>query len=152
MKLRPILLVDDSPEDREMALRAFRIANVTNPIYCCEDGDDALDFLKRRGPYADRDRAPRPGLIILDLNMPGTDGREVLACVKRDERLRAIPIVVLSTSTNEQDVDRCYEAGANSYIRKSIDFNCFTESVRRIKNFWVDTVVLPAGERRENAR
>ena len=103
---QPILLVEDSPEDFETTRRAFRKAGLKNPILHCPDGDTALDFLFRRGAHAD---APRPGLVLLDLNLPGTDGREVLQEMKRDEELRCIPVIVLTTSSDERDVQMALE-------------------------------------------
>src|SRR4029077_4333848 len=94
---QPILLVEDSPEDYEVTVRAFKKANLSNPVFRCQDGEEALDFLYQRGAYADPARAPRPGIILLDLTLPGTDGRQVLAQVKGDPRLRPIPVVVLTT-------------------------------------------------------
>src|SRR3712207_4925518 len=103
-----ILLVEDSPEDYEVTVRAFRKANLANPVQRCCDGEEALDYLYRRGRYADAARAPRPGLVLLDLNLPGTDGRQVLAQVKADPQLRSIPVVVLTTSADERDIEGCY--------------------------------------------
>ncbi|HEV7519056.1 MAG TPA: response regulator, partial [Thermoanaerobaculia bacterium] len=115
---QPILLVEDSPEDYEATERAFRKSGLKNPIHRCTDGDEALDYLFRRGAYADPARSPRPGIVLLDLNLPGTDGREVLETVKADDSLKQIPVIVLTTSADERDVQACYLAGANSYIQK----------------------------------
>jgi len=109
---QPILLVEDSPEDFEATQRAFRKSGLKNPLVRCEDGDQALDYLYRRGEYADPARSPRPGVVLLDLNLPGTDGRQVLSEIKGDERLRDIPVVVLTTSADERDITACYRAGA----------------------------------------
>ena len=122
---QPILLVEDSAEDVEATLRALRRAGLANPIHHCADGDEALDYLRHSGRYADGRDAPVPGVILLDLNLPGTDGREVLEAVKRDSGLKAIPVIVLTTSSDERDVQRCYEAGANSYVKKPVDFDGF---------------------------
>jgi len=135
-----ILLVEDSPEDYEVTVRAFRKASLANPLYRCQDGDDALDFLYRRGPYTE---APRPGLILLDLNLPGTDGRQVLTQVKADAQLRTIPVVVLTTSADERDIEGCYRAGANSYIQKPVGLEAFLESIRILKDYWFEAVLLP---------
>jgi CheY-like chemotaxis protein len=139
----PILLVEDSPEDFEATVRALRKAGVANPVYRCEDGDEALDYLHRRGRYADPATAPRPGIILLDLNLPGTDGREVLEEIKADASLQLIPVVVLTTSTDERDVERCYRAGANSYIKKPVDLDGFLQAIRRLTEFWFEVVILP---------
>jgi CheY-like chemotaxis protein len=141
----PILLVEDSPEDYETTRRAFRRAQFENPLYRCASGDEALDFLHRRGPYAAPAAAPRPGIILLDLNLPGTDGRAVLAEIKADERLREIPVVVLTTSADERDVQACYRAGAASYIQKPVDAAAFMRAIERLNHYWFEVVILPAG-------
>jgi CheY-like chemotaxis protein len=142
----PILLVEDSPEDYEATVRAFKKVGLVNPIFRCEDGDDALDYLYQRGRYADAATAPRPGIILLDLNLPGTDGREVLAAIKGEASLRSIPVVVLTTSTDERDVERCYAAGANSYMTKPVDLDGFMGAIRRLKEFWFEVVIVPKAE------
>jgi len=142
----PILLVEDSPEDTEAILRAFQRIGLDHPVVHCGSGDDALDFLHLRGKYADPARAPRPCLILLDLNLPGTDGRDVLADVKHDEQLKTIPVVVLTTSTDERDVESCRQMGANSYINKPVDFSEFLGSVQHIKDFWFGTALLTQGD------
>lgn len=143
---QPILIVEDSPEDYEATLRAFKKSGLANPVFRCEDGDEALDYLFRRGKYQDREKSPRPGIILLDLNMPGTDGREVLREIKKEETLKKIPVIVLTTSTNERDIEGCYEAGASSYLSKPVDLNGFMESIQRLTNYWFEIVILPKGE------
>ena len=140
---QPILIVEDSPEDYEATERALRRAGLKNQLYRCEDGDEALDFLHRQGAYADPERAPRPGLVLLDLNMPGTNGREVLHEVKADPDLKKIPIVVMTTSEDERDIDACYDDGANSYIVKPVEMNRFVEAIRRFTDYWFEIVILP---------
>jgi CheY-like chemotaxis protein len=137
------LLVEDSPEDFEATVRALRKANLANPIVRCADGDDALDYLNRRGEYVELEKSPRPTVILLDLNMPGTDGREVLAEIKRSDRLRDIPVIVLTTSSDERDVESCYRAGANSYICKPVDMDGFFGALKRLKEYWFEIVILP---------
>lgn len=144
---QPILLVEDTPEDAEATLRAFKKAGMANPIFHCTDGDDALDYLRKQGKYADPASAPRPGMILLDLNMPGTDGREVLAAIKADEGLRQIPVIVLTTSSDERDIQVCYRDGANSYIQKPVDMKGFLESIQRLVDYWYHIVLLPKGAR-----
>ena len=139
----PMLLVEDSPEDREATIRAFKKAGMANPIQCCVNGDDALDYLFQRGRYANAVQAPRPNLILLDLNLPGTDGREVLAEVKKSEKLRSIPVIVLTTSTDARDIEGCYQMGANSYVKKPVDLEGFMLSIQRLKDFWFEVVILP---------
>ena len=142
---QPILLVEDSPEDFEATVRAFNRSGLRNPIIRCEDGDSALDYLHRRGRYAGPEPAPRPGVILLDLNLPGTDGREVLQEIKGDEELRQIPVIVLTTSTDDRDVTACYRAGANSYIQKPVDMDGFIRAIERLNGYWFEVVVLPKG-------
>ncbi len=140
---QPILLVEDSPEDFEATERAFRKSGLKNPIHRCSDGDQALDYLYRRGAYQDPARSPRPGIILLDLNLPGTDGREVLEAVKKDDALRLIPVIVLTTSADERDVEACYLAGANSYIQKPVDLDGFMKAIEHLNGFWFEVVILP---------
>ncbi len=142
---QPILLVEDSPEDFETTQRAFRRSGLRNPIIRCADGDEALDFLYRRGGYADPDKAPRPGVILLDLNLPGTDGREVLSEIKADPVLKQIPVIVLTTSSDERDVNACYRAGASSYIQKPVDLEGFMKAIERLNDYWFEVVILPRG-------
>ena len=142
---QPILLVEDSPEDFEATVRAFNRSGLRNPIVRCEDGDTALDYLHRRGRYAPPEQAPRPGVILLDLNLPGTDGREVLQEIKGTEELRQIPVIVLTTSTDDRDVTACYRAGANSYIQKPVDMDGFIRAIERLNGYWFEVVVLPKG-------
>jgi CheY-like chemotaxis protein len=143
---RPLLLVEDSPEDFEATTRALKKAGLTRPIVRCHDGDECLDYLHRRGRYSDVETAPRPILIMLDLNLPGTDGREVLTEIKTDCVLRSIPVIVLTTSTDERDIERCYQAGANGYITKPVDLAGFMRAIQRFKDFWFETVIIPGGE------
>ena len=140
---QPILLVEDSPEDFEATVRAFKKSGLRNPIVRCEDGDSALDYLFRRGQWADPESSPRPGVILLDLNLPGTDGREVLQEIKKHDQLRHIPIIVLTTSNDERDVDACYQAGANSYVQKPVDMDGFIRAIERLNGYWFEVVVLP---------
>jgi CheY-like chemotaxis protein len=142
---QPILLVEDSPEDFEATLRAFKRSGLKNPIFRCEDGDDALDFLYHRGRYTDLEQAPRPGVILLDLNLPGTDGREVLTEIKKDDSLKHIPVIVLTTSNDNRDVESCYQSGANSYIQKPVDMEGFIRAIERLNGYWFEVVVLPQG-------
>jgi two-component system response regulator len=140
-----ILLVEDSPEDFEATVRALRKAGLANPIVRCEDGDEALDYLHRRGRYTEAN-ASRPGIVLLDLNLPGTDGRDVLAEIKGDASLRSIPVVILTTSTDERDVERCYASGANSYVKKPVDLDGFMRAIQRLKEFWFEIVIVPRTE------
>ncbi|MEK7787532.1 MAG: response regulator [Chloroflexota bacterium] len=140
--IRPIvmLMVEDSPADVMLTKEALDQAKVLNHLHLVEDGVAAMAFLRREGPYA---HAPRPDLILLDLNLPKKDGREVLAEIKADEDLKVIPIVVLTTSRDEADVLRAYGLHANCYITKPVDFANFAEIVRSIREFWFTVVTLP---------
>ena len=109
----------------------------------CETGDDALDFLHRRGRYADPSVSPRPAIILLDLNLPGTDGRDVLVEIKSARPLAPIPVVVLTTSADSRDVEACYAAGANSYVQKPVDLDGFMDAIRLLSEYWFDVVILP---------
>lgn len=142
----PILLVEDSPEDFETTVRAFRKTNIANPIFRCVDGEDALDYLYQRGAYSSPAHAPRPAIILLDLNLPGTDGREVLAEIKQVEHLKEIPVVVLTTSADEVDIENCYRAGANSFVQKPVDLAGFITAIQRLKDYWFEIVLLPKTE------
>jgi two-component system, response regulator len=140
---QPILVVEDSPEDFETTLRAFQRAGMRNPLLHCATGDEALDFLHRRGRYEDPRRAPRPGIILLDLNLPGTDGRDVLREIKQAAPLCNIPVIVLTTSADKRDIDACYRAGANSYIQKPVDLDGFMRAVQQLHDYWFEVVILP---------
>jgi CheY-like chemotaxis protein len=141
-EVRPIeiLLVEDSPSDAEFTVEALKEAKVRNHLSVVEDGVQALDFLRRQNGYA---QAPRPDLIMLDLNLPRKDGREVLAELKADNNLQTIPVVVLTTSRAEQDVLRAYQLHANCYITKPVDFQQFLNVVQSIESFWLFVVTLP---------
>ena len=135
-----ILLVEDNPADVRLTQEALRESKVANNLHTVSDGVQALQFLRREGEHAE---APRPDLILLDLNLPRLSGREVLEQVKEDPDLRRIPVVVLTTSEAEQDIVRSYELHANAYVRKPVDFEQFTEVVRLIEDFWFTVVKLP---------
>jgi CheY-like chemotaxis protein len=135
-----ILLVEDNPGDVELTREAIENSKLLNKMWVVEDGEAALAFLRREGSYVD---TPRPDLILLDLNLPKMDGRELLAEIKADENLRRIPVVVLTTSRAEKDVLKSYNLHANCYITKPIGFNEFAKVVKAIKDFWLNIVVLP---------
>ena len=139
----PLLLVEDSPEDYETTRRAFRKAGFRHEVLHCATGDDALDFLHRRGRYADPLTSPRPAVILLDLNLPGTDGRDVLIEIKAAHTLASIPVVVLTTSADARDVEACYRAGANSYVQKPVDLEGFMRTIRAVHDYWFGAVILP---------
>lgn len=141
-----ILVVEDSDDDYFATARAFKKAGLANPVRRCTNGDQALDYLLRRGDYADAQQSPRPGMVLLDLNLPGTDGREVLRALKREPHLAAIPVIVLTTSNAPQDIERCYACGANSYMQKPVDLHGFVLAMTRLKEYWFEVAVLPRGE------
>lgn len=136
-----ILLIEDSPGDVRLTREALREANVRNHLSIATDGVEALAILRREGAYA---AAPRPDIILLDLNLPRKDGRQVLTEIKADERLRRIPIVVLTTSLDEEDVRRAYDLGANCYIAKPVDLDQFLVVIQAIESFWLTIVTLPS--------
>jgi len=135
-----ILLVEDNPGDVELTREALATAKISNRLHVVEDGADATDFLFRRGKFAD---APEPDIILLDLNLPTKDGRQVLSEIKADPNLAKIPIVVLTTSQADEDILRAYQLHANCYITKPIDFNQFLRIVAAIEEFWLSVVKLP---------
>ncbi|MCB9989691.1 MAG: response regulator [Rhodospirillales bacterium] len=136
-----ILIVEDSPVDFEIAMRSLRKADVDVTVERCEDGDEAIAFLTSDNPII-KERG-FPELILLDLNLPGTDGRAVLEHVKNAESLKSIPVIILSTSNNERDITACYRNGANSYVKKPIAPDDYTAMAQSLKSFWFDWVMLP---------
>lgn len=137
-----ILLVEDNPGDVRLTLEIFKEGKLANRIITVEDGVEAMAYLRREGKYAN---ALRPGLILLDLNLPRMDGRAVLDEIKRDESLKTIPVIILTTSRAEEDVFRSYNLHANCYITKPVDLIQFTKVVRSIEDFWLTVVKLPLG-------
>lgn len=138
-----ILQIEDSDEQYEAMRRAFRDVGLDNPVRRFADGDEALDYLFRRGPYAESATSPRPVLILLDLDLPGTDGREILAQIKADADLAPIPVVILSISDNPHDVRICYRHCAAGYVVIRPGFAGFLETARAIKGYWFEAVVIP---------
>jgi len=139
-KVIDILLVEDNPGDVRLAQEALKESKVRNKLFIVEDGVEAMAFLRQQGKYAS---APRPDLILLDLNLPRKSGREVLAEIKTDEDLKRIPVVVLTVSRAEEDIIKCYNHHANCYITKPLDFNQFMEVTKSIEEFWLTIVKLP---------
>src|SRR5262245_57951002 len=138
-----ILMADDDPDDCLMASRALKAYRLRNGIRFVEDGEELLDYLRRRGKYAEPGAAPTPGIILLDLNMPKMDGREALAAIKADPELRKIPVVVLTTSQAEEDILRTYDLGVNSYITKPVTFQGLAEVMKALSVYWFEIVKLP---------
>jgi len=135
-----ILLVEDNPGDARLAIEALKESKVSNTLHWVKDGEEAMAFLRQEGEYADK---PRPDLVLLDLNLPKKDGREVLADIKSDEELKTIPVVILATSKSEEDVLRTYSLHCNCYITKPIDLKQFLKVVKSIEDFWLTIVKLP---------
>jgi CheY-like chemotaxis protein len=138
-----ILLADDDEEDRMLVGEALDESRLLNDLQCVEDGEELMDYLLRRGKYAPPAPAPRPGLILLDLNMPRKDGREALREIKHNPALRQIPIIVLTTSKAEEDLYRTYDLGVNSFITKPVTFEGLVEVMRTINRYWIEIVELP---------
>ncbi len=138
-----ILLVEDNPGDVELTREALADAKLLNSLHVVPDGIEAMAFLRRQGRYAN---APRPDLILLDLNLPKKDGREVLAEIKADDNLKIIPVIVLTTSKADEDILRSYKLNANCYVEKPVGFDGFANVVRSIQCFWFSVVVLPPRE------
>jgi chemotaxis family two-component system response regulator Rcp1 len=136
-----ILLVEDSPADTELAQEVLREAKIANRVHAVDNGDDAIAFVRRQGRFADQ---PRPDLVLLDLNLPGRDGREVLEEMKADPELRTIPVIVLTTSGEHADVERAYSSYVNAYITKPLDLDAFTSVAQSIEDFWLTIVRLPS--------
>src|SRR5437867_2181935 len=139
-----ILLADDDADDRMMAADALEESRLVNDLRFVEDGEELMDYLRRRGKYADPAAAPRPGLILLDLNMPRKDGRDALREIKAEPELRSIPVVVLTTSQAEEDIYRTYDLGVNSFITKPVNFESLVAVMRALSKYWFEIVELPA--------
>ena len=138
-----ILLVEDNPGDVRLAKEGLKESKVTNNLHVVEDGEEAIAFLRKKGEYSN---AVTPDLILLDLNLPKKDGREVLAEIKADEQLRRIPVVILTTSKAEEDVIKTYNLHANCYVAKPVDLDQFVKIVKSVNNFWFEMVTLPTEE------
>ena len=145
-----ILVADDDPDDRLMTREAFAECRLGNPLHFVEDGRELMDYLERRGRFADEQRYPMPGLVLLDLNMPRLDGREALREIKANPALRGLPVVILTTSRAEEDVVRSYRDGVNSFITKPVTFSALIEVVQALGKYWLEVVDLP--ERQEGGR
>jgi CheY-like chemotaxis protein len=138
-----LLTIEDSDEDFAAFERVVRQSSITKPIFRCTDGEDALEFLYHTGKYTITNRAPRPSMILLDLNLPGMDGREVLWQIKQDRNLQTIPVVIFTTSSNPTDIEICYQRGVNGYIVKPIDTNKLIWTVKLFMSYWFDVTTLP---------
>lgn len=143
-----ILLVEDNPADQRATKRAFERSKLDNHLTIVENGQDALDYLRKTGAFAPPAHAPRPDLILLDLNLPKLDGRQVLTEIKSDPALRLIPVVVLTTSAAEEDVVRSYGLGVNSFVTKPLEAKQFVQTVLDLEQYWLRLVVLPPNDHR----
>ncbi|HEY9638776.1 MAG TPA: response regulator [Coleofasciculaceae cyanobacterium] len=141
-----ILMADDDEDDCMLAREALTESRLANHLHFVRDGEELMDYLYRRGQYAQKSDSPRPGLILLDLNMPKKDGREALKEIKSDPNLRQIPIVVLTTSKTEEDIYRSYDLGANSFISKPLTFESLVEVIKTLGRYWFEIVELPVDE------
>lgn len=137
MNTRPILLVEDNPDDQQLALRAFRKSNLGNDVVVANDGVEALDYLFGTGPYAAGDPPELPAVVLLDLKLPRKDGLEVLREIRASSRTRLLPVVIVTSSREEQDLINGYSLGANSYVRKPVDFNEFVSAVQQLGLYWL---------------
>jgi CheY-like chemotaxis protein len=140
-----ILLVEDNADHAALTMRALRDGHMLNEIFWVKDGQEAVDFLDRSGRYAPPARAPRPGLILLDIRLPKLDGHEVLRHIKSDPTLRAIPVIMLTTSERDDEINACYEAGVNSYVSKPVKFADFVQTIKSLKLYWCVVNQLPDG-------
>jgi len=145
-KIISILMAEDDEDDRQMAKEALQESRLANHLRFVFDGEELMDYLYHRGRYADPASSPRPGLILLDLNMPRKDGREALREIKSDPELRRIPVVVLTTSDAEEDIIRSYDLGVNSFIKKPVTFSGMVEIMKALGNYWFQIVELPPNE------
>ena len=137
MKTKTILLVEDNPDDEALTLRALKKNNIANKVVVTRDGVEALDYLFARGDFSQRDMSQEPEVILLDLKLPKIDGHEVLKAIRADERTSRIPVVVLTTSSEDKDIIDSYDNGANSYIRKPVDFEQFMEAIKKLGMYWL---------------
>jgi len=137
MENKTILLVEDNPDDEALTLRALKRNNILNEVIVARDGAEALDYLFAGGAYSGRDTSKQPEVILLDLKLPKVDGLEVLQQIRQDERVRRLAVVILTSSNEERDIIAGYDLGANSYIRKPVDFNQFMEAVRQLGLYWL---------------
>ena len=143
-----ILMADDDPEDRMLAQEALKEARLANDLYFVEDGEELLDYLRHLKGYSDESTSPRPGLILLDVNMPKMDGREALEEIRSDPDLRLIPVVVLTTSKTEEDIFRTYDLGASSFINKPVAFEGLVDIMKTLQKYWFEIVELPSSASR----
>jgi len=138
-----ILLVEDDREDQWLTRKAFESNHLVNELFIVDDGRKALDFLRNEGAYADSEEYPAPDIILLDLNLPRVDGRTVLKEIKSDPALRRIPVIILTTSAQEEDIIRSYDLGVNSFVSKPVGFEAFMKALAELGHYWLELVILP---------
>ena len=139
----PLLVVEDNDEDFELLQWALKKLSISTPVYRCVDGDEALDYLYHRGAYAEREKSPRPAIILLDLKLTAMDGQEVLQQVKQDEELKIIPIIIWTTSSDPRDIEICFRQGASSYILKPMTLQNLLKAIELLNHYWFGVVQLP---------
>ncbi|WP_203298838.1 response regulator [Marinobacter sediminum] len=145
MKIVPVLMADDDSVDQLLTKEAFEEAKALNPLFFVNDGVELMKYLRREPPYTDESRYPMPGLILLDLNMPKKDGRECLAEIRADPQFRHLPVIVMTTSSREEEVFSSYDLGANSFITKPVEFEKLVTQVKALNAYWCSIVELPNG-------
>lgn len=138
-----ILLVEDSLADQELVRRVMEHSKIRNELRVVEDGVEAMAYLKNEDGYSDTSRFPKPDLVLLDINMPRMDGKQVLSEIRKDSNLKSVPVIILTTSTSEKDVFESYHLGANAYVSKPVDFEGFTDAIRQMESFWLMVATLP---------
>jgi CheY-like chemotaxis protein len=144
MKKQSLLVIEDNNEDFHAVVRALNKCGFSSPIHHCESGDEVVEYLAKSGKFQGGDKTQIPELILLDLNLPGMDGKDILVKIREDAIHKRIPVVILTTSKNEVDIYECYERGANSYIEKPVDMEKFLETIKRIKEYWFEINIVPA--------
>lgn len=142
-KSQVILIIEDSNEDFDATIRAFKKSRLSNPVRRCKTGDEALEYLDYVAENKNPENYPRPGIILMDLNLPGTDGRDIIKYMNGIDSLKLIPVVILTTSDNENDIKHCYLYGANSYIQKPVSIEGFINAINLLKEYWFEIVILP---------
>ena len=144
-KVPSILLVEDNQDHAELTLKALKNGQGSHTVVWVKDGEEALDYLQRRGRWADESTSPRPGLVLLDVNLPKVGGHEVLRRIKSDAELRSIPVVMLTTTDRAEEVAASYQAGVNSFVTKPVKFSDFVDRIKNVKGYWILTNRLPEG-------
>ena len=140
---RPILIIEDSEADYEVLTRAFAKNNLSNPLKRCSDGDEALNYLFKNAETLEETNNTKPCVVLLDLNLPGTDGHEVLKMIKQSDYYKDVPVIILTSSKDELDVSKCYKYGANSYMQKPVTFSSFIDAIQKLCDYWLSLNIIP---------